>query len=857
MTTTQGTSTSAVLTSLSASAILFGCFVGGFIVLRLRFKRVYSPKASFELVPEEKRPEPLPKDPFRWVYILLTKPHSFLIQQCGLDGYFFLRYLFIFMLVFTGGILTWVVLFPVNAIGGNSNSGLDYLSISNVTKPRRYYAHAIISLLFYGTVIYIIYRELFFYTSFRNAALSLPRYATKRSLRTVLFQLVPDHMLDEKQFFKLFNGVKRVYVSRNTRLLSAKVRDRQKLAFKLEAATTKLIKKAVHARMKAAKKGQPVENTDLDHWVPRNKRPRQKLGGLFSKKVDTIETCRAELAELDASIKKLQRKFRLQRPKNSLFVEFDDQYSAQIAYQTVVHHNPMRMTPLYIGMEPGDVDWVNLRLFWWEHIVRKALAAAAVVALVIFWAIPVAFVGVISNINSLTNKLPWLDWINDMPSWLLGFITGLLPTVLLALLLAILPMFIRAMAKVAGCPTTQSVENFTHKAYFAFLTVNGFLVTALASSATSAVTAVIDDPSSALDILATNLPRSSNFYVSYLALQGLAVTGGALFQVVGFVLYYVLGALLDGTLRKKWARFSGLGSVAWGTTFPVVVNLASITMVYAIIAPMIFLFAAVAFALMYVAWCHNLSYVFVESADSRGSHYPMALFQTFTGIYIGQVCLLGLYIVGKGWGPIVIQAIGLGITIFAHLHMKTAFDRLVTVVPVDCMKPLDGVSNTPSARVMSDFSEKMPKYRKSSEMLLEMGKDVDDRMDADNVQQHLDDNVAFGKKLTPLLADRDFKKTESNNVLVKWIRPDVFLNYRHTKQMIPALYNIETVEDDDKHAYDQPDISAQMPVLWIPKDAYGWSTHEIELNSGVVEMKDTDSAINEKGKVMYLGPPPY
>lgn len=850
-TTPQGTSTSAVLTTLVANLVLFSIFVGSFLLLRLKFTRIYSPKSTYDLVPEEKKPEPLPKDPFRWVFILLTKPHSFIIQQCGLDGYFFLRYIFIFGLVFLFGILTWTVLLPINAVDGNGNTGLDQLSISNVKHRGRYYAHAFISWVFYGSVIYIIYRELFFFNSFRTAVLSSPKYAKKLSSRTVLFQMVPDSFLDQKQFCKLFNGVKRIYVLRNVRKLDARAKKRDEMALLLERATSQLLTTAVKAKLKAKKKGIAVETPeDINSWVPAEKRPRHREGGLFSKKVDTIEYCRTHLPELDAEVTNLQHKYRAAKPKNSIFVEFENQYVAQLAYQSVVHHNPMRMSPAYTYLLPSDIDWDNMRLFWWERVTRKFLSLAAIGALIIFWSIPVAFVGVISNINTLTEKVPWLRWIQNMPDWLLGVVTGLLPTVMLALLMAVLPMFIRAMAKVHGCVSAQHVEMFTQRAYFAFLVVNGFLVTALASSATATVTKIIDNPSSALSLLASNLPKCSNFYIAYLILQGLTVAGGALFQVVGLFLYYILGTLFDTTLRKKYGRFSGLGTVAWGTTFPIFTNLVSITLAFAIISPMILLFSCVAFGLVYVAYCHNLTYVFVEGTDARGAHYPKALFQTFTGLYLGQVCLLGLFIVGKGFGPIVVQAIGLAFTIFCHYHLKDAFGRLLDVVPVDCMKPLDGVSHTVSYSGESDYQRKILDKKHPGHAAAK----AKDAAEHERVREHMEDGA---QNIVPLLADRDFKTTESTNFLIRYLRPDVYLNYRNAKRMMPATYNIEEEQVDDKHAFDQPVISAKMPLLWIPRDDMGWSTQQIKENAGFVTMSDENSGFDKKGKAVYLGKPPF
>ncbi|WPK26536.1 hypothetical protein PUMCH_003893 [Australozyma saopauloensis] len=882
MSENQGTSTLAVLTALSANAITFGAFMGAFILFRVKFKRIYAPKSSFDLVPEDKKPDPLPLDPLRWIFILLRKPPSFFIQQCGLDGYLFLRYLIVMGLTFAIGILIWVVLLPINAVGGRGNGGLDRLSISNVKDPHRYYAHAFMSWVFYGGVIFVIYRELYFYNSLRTAVMTSPLYASKLSSRTVLFQSVPDSWLDEKQFFKLFNGVKRIYVTRNVRKLVLKVNKRQALAMQLEAATTKLLKTGIKNKSKADKKAnkekkyknktlevddtakliQEFELLDatvkgIDHWVPEEKRPRQREGGLFSKKIDTIEYCRKELKTLDDEIYTLQKRYRKFHPKNSIFVEFEDQYSAEIAHQCVLNHSPFTMTPSYIGVEPSDIDWMNMRLFWWEKIVRNVIAIAVVCVLVIFWATPVAFVGMISNINYITEKIHFLSFIKKTPKWLLGFITGLLPTVLLALLLTLLPMFIRAMAKTAGAPSYQERERFTHNAYFFFLFVNSFLITALASSAVATIQSIIDNPASVLSILADNLPKSSNFYISYLLLQAFTIAGGSLLQVVGLVLYFVLGAAFDTTLRKKWDRFSVLGSLDWGTTFPIFINLVCISLAFSIIAPMILLFAAAAMLLSYIAYAHNLSFVFVESPNCRGRHYSKALFQTFTGLYTGQVCLLGLFIVGKGYGPIVLQAIGLGFTAFAHIQLKRAFGRQIEYTPLDAMRALDGVSTTHSFSGHSEYLRKILGFKENfaSQDFIDREKLVHaaTRQEIDE-KLHPEDSTSVA---VPLMADRDFKKTKHNNFIVRFLRPDVYMSFLRVKELLPKFYYDVTPYEDDKTAYFQPVSAAKMPVLWIPQDPYGWSTQEIEKNKRVLKMYDTNSGFNSKGGIEFLGPPPY
>lgn len=845
MAETSSTSTSAVISTLALNAVICGVFVTCFLLLRLKFKRIYSPKASFDLVREDQRPEELPKDPFSWILILLTRPQSFILKHAGLDGYFFLRYLLVMACVFIGGLINCAVLLPVNITNGNGQEGLDMLSISNVKDRTRYYAHVFVGWVYYGAVVFVFWRELYFYNSLRCAVYSLPRFASKRSSRTILFQTVPDELLDEKQMFKLFNGIRHVFTLRTSRKLTGKIQERANVVTMLENAENKLLTMAVKAKLKRdniLKKlnlPPPQDSSIISDYVPEKKRPTHRAN---HKKVDTIEWCKERIPELNKEIKYMQKSFKANRPHNSLFVEFENQYYAQMALLLVISHNPMRLQPLYIGYEPGNVIWTNMRLFWWERVFRQSVAAAAVCALVLLWAIPVTFVGVISNITYLTNKIHWLRWILNLPKFLRGLITGMLPSVMLSVLFWFLPITIRSLARVAGVPLTQATELYTQVAYFAFQIINGFIILTLASSATATATQVLKDPSSSMSLLALGFPKSSNFFISFLILQGLGIAGGSLFQVVGLLVYYLIGAISDKTVRKKHSRFSGLGIVEWGTAYPIFTMLTCITLAYSVISPIILLFAAVAFVLVYITYLYNLLYVFKEGPEARGLNYPRAIFQSFTGIYLGQVCLLGIFAVGKGWPQIALQAVGIGATAFIHVQLSRAFDNLIKVIPLDCMRPMDGVADTPSMRgAHLEYPNKVLNRKR--------GKLADDDFSADGDQE-----AGYG----PLLAERSYKKAPFNNMFVRFFRPDIYLNFHAAREMLPAYYfeEDESEVEDLKHAYHCPDISAACPSVWIPRDPMGCSQVEVEALRSVVAISDENSGFDAKGKIIFTGEPP-
>ena len=437
-----------------------------------------------------------------------------------------------------------------------------------------------------GFVWYMIAREMIFYINVRQAYLLSPLYAHRMSSRTVLFTSVPKDFLDANHIRRLFGDrMKNFWIATDNKDLTELVKEREKIAMKLEAAETKLIKSANAARLKSMKKGgasheeanasapanaEGESGSAAARWIKPKDRPTHKTKPLIGKKVDTINWCRAELEHLNPKIAQLQAKIRAGDAKfaGSIFVEFFTQADAQAAYQSTTHHQPLHMAPRYIGVNPDEVIWSNLRIVWWERVLRNYATIAFICVLIIFWAVPVAFVGVLSNIRALRDQFTWLAWMYQIPDVIFGVVSGLLPAVLLAVLMALLPIILRLAAQLGGLPSKAAVELRTQNFYFAFQVVQVFLVATLASAATAVVPAIISNPLSAANLLATYLPRAYSVYVSYFIVQGLTFCSGALLQIVGLILFRVFGKLLDSTPRKMYKRWTTLSGLGWGTVFP-------------------------------------------------------------------------------------------------------------------------------------------------------------------------------------------------------------------------------------------------------------------------------------------------
>ena len=245
----------------------------------------------------------------------------------------------------------------------------------------------------------MVTRESIYYINLRQAYLLSPLYAHRISSRTVLFASVPDDYASEAKMRQMFGRkLKNVWIATQTKQLAEKVEERNKVAFKLEAAETKLIKMAHNARLKSMKKGAHDEEGAIAHgeissesgsaaarWIKPKQRPTHKLKPLIGKKVDTINWCRSELQRMIPEVQREQDLHRVGDAKatNTVIVEFYSQTEAQAAYQMVAHHQPLHMAPRVIGFTPEEVVWGNTTITWRTRVIRNIACIAAVVVTII------------------------------------------------------------------------------------------------------------------------------------------------------------------------------------------------------------------------------------------------------------------------------------------------------------------------------------------------------------------------------------------------------------------------------------------------------------------------------------------
>ncbi|PWY93185.1 DUF221-domain-containing protein [Aspergillus sclerotioniger CBS 115572] len=591
---------------------------------------------------------------------------------------------------------------------------------------------------------------------------------------------------------------------------------------------------------------------------------------LIGKKVDTIDYCRKELARLNLEIEIDQQhpeKFPLM---NSAFIQFNHQVAAHMACQAVSHHVPKQMAPRIVEISPDDVIWDNMSIKWWERYLRTFGIIAVVCGMVIGWAFPVAFTGLLSQLSYLEAAFTWLSWLSKLPAWFLSAIQGVLPAICLAILMALLPLILRFLSRTQGLSTGMAVELAVQNYYFAFLFVQLFLVVTISSSF-STIISNVTDVTSWPELLAQNIPSSSNYFFSYMILQAMSVSAGALVQIVNLVSWFILAPILDKTARKKWGRTTNLNQMQWGTFFPVYTTLASIGLIYCVIAPLILIFNVITFGLFWFVYRYNTLYVTKFRFDTGGLLFPRAINQLFTGLYVMELSLIGLFFLVRDTqgevaceGQAIIMIIVLFLTAGYQFLLNDAFGPLFRYLPItledDAVRRDEEFARAQRARLGLPNEEEDPaetiehqlaEHEHQQHEVDRMSRDIEmktlesssDRQSHHHMQRpHLGPHRTSWADRSPNRRSPYYKTHSDTQVpsvqrLRDKIAQDAEAQGPPSRNLGPTLFagihdELEDLTPDERdqltqRAFQHDALRAKRPVIWIPRDDLGISDDEV------------------------------
>ena len=596
----------------------------------------------------------LPRGRLLWIRHLheLLQNKSNLVKKHGIDCYLFLRLLQTALKISTSmtiGVLP--ILLPVNYTATESGvSGLDRFSIANIQSGQgaRCWATVLVAAIIDIYLLRLLLFEFRTVVHLRQSYLHHPSRA--ETVTAVLITEIPSHNW-ERTFLKC------LYSRYNGGPVDI-ILPKQDICNTKELELNELVK--VHK----------------DPGRPSSEGHRHQGIAIFKK---WIGNTRSECC-LHLQIRKLKKE--IKELKSVAVLYFPDLFTAHLVLQAKASAMPLKMNALAIDAEAPNGSFIYQS--WRAKALRTLCTTAFLNILAVFWAIPISMTGLLSQLVYLDTFSSSLKGLSGRQ---LGVIQGLAPQAALSTLMYCFPFIIRILVKSYPKLEQSRIEVLIQRHYFVFLYVQVFLVVSISSSVTTMIPEILGNVQSVPSILARNLPKSCNYFFSYLLLQ--AVT-----QCV-MVLFQLPESLWTWLILGKKRRLPKL--VQWSLVYPVFTNLTCICtsppqsyirastkrnlgIIFSLVSPLILPVGMIIFGLFLVVHSYQAIYVLETKRDTAGLLYWEALNHLFVGVYTMNLFLLGLFVLLNALGPTILAFFLVVGVALIHSYVQRNFRPLVRYI---------------------------------------------------------------------------------------------------------------------------------------------------------------------------------
>ncbi|KAL8279899.1 hypothetical protein RQP46_007749 [Phenoliferia psychrophenolica] len=808
------------LYSLVLGLIVLGVLLVIWFVLHGKDQRLFQPRTI--LPPLGARAPPLENSPIGWLKGVISAPDSLVLEAQGPDAYFFLRFVRMGLMIFGPFfLLTWVVLMPVAGTGDVNGQGLDRFIFGNVGTDQqgRIIAYLLVAIVLTLWVVYLIDVEYKHYRIVRQQWLTSEGRAGLPETRTVVIVNVPKTYMSVESIKELASDcgtVQKVWLTRGIDALEEVYEARNKEIGILEGSEGSVLALAAkNVRKKTLpdpKDAATVEADELiSQYIAKKKQPSHKRGlmGLFGAKVDTLNDSPAFIQEKEAELATLREGVDKLELGDTAFIRFATRQQAHAFVSTIgsgkATEKSLKRIKGEVEVMPEDIFWANTSKSANSRTIGGIIGWALTIFLIIIWAIPVALVGFISNIKSLTGTVKFLSFLNKLPPTVIGIIQGVLPPVLLAVLFMLLPIVLRKFVKMGGPVLNSQIELQLFSRFWLFQVIHGFLIVTLASGLLPALSNISAKTLPTLPtLLSQKLPTASTFFLQYLALYALTSFGLSVSRTVPFVMSKLGGLLSGPTPRKEWGFQNKMMAIALGTTWPPVALLMCVGIVYSCIQPVICLFGLSTFALLYVMYKYILIWVAdqPDSLETGGEFFRKGIMTIFVALYLEMICLAGLFFLSKtapppgsaanATGPQSKEGLASGAIMIVLIVFVAVFHRLTT-------------HNRQNARACHFIDGSM--HLNSSKTIIHDGEE--------------NENTGSPSTYPPV----NKEKPEAG----------------------PAYGNTTGLHD---HAFDHPSLWKPAPIVWMADDSLGIARAEAaRLNSLKIEASTEYATMDVDGKI--------
>lgn len=600
---------------------------------------------------------------FTWLSPVFSVTEDEIVAKLGLDAAMFLRYLsssFYMMAVLA--LLSAVIIMPAYGTGSEKDNtqgvekenliqGLLVISLANVPPgDPRLWATLVMEYITAVVVLFFMARD-------------FKRFADLRRL----------HVVSENPS----NYALVVYDIPEEHLSVKHVRDRFELIVPGQIAEVILVRQCGKANKllkqldKAVSKRELAEHTKSVKGTSPNFRPGA-CGCLMchKPKVDAIDHWESEQDKLSAELAELGSTEKL---SGSAIIVFTNRRACALLAQANVATESMAWT-IARAPEPEGVHWPAFNVPALQVEPRMLFVFAFVVMFTLSWTIISAFVVGLASLSSLSRLEPF-SWLEPVLEWspaLVGLIEGVLPTVVLAVLISLIPALFRFLVGKERITSLPTVEKKTRDYFYVFTIYGTFFSIALGGSILNDINAIIEDPTSIIDSLAQGTPKLGLFFATYIIVQTFIPLALQLSGIVRVILRAVLLKLAKTERQSRKAR-SGGSLFQYFKYYAQAMLMSFLGLMYTSLSPIVTVTSVLYFGYALLVFRYVLCFMSYSPWSGAGELYPGAYWGTMGGLILKQIVTIAIIALNRGAAQAILCVIPLLVTIIVSISVNKRY----------------------------------------------------------------------------------------------------------------------------------------------------------------------------------------
>lgn len=362
---------------------------------------------------------------------------------------------------------------------------------------------------------------------------------------------------------------------------------------------------------------------------------------LRNKKVDAIDYFEEKLRRLDEQI--VEARQREYIPTDMALVTMDSVASCQMFIQARIDPRPGRLLTKAMP-SPSDMIWKNTYSPRGIRRLKSWAITVFICILTVLFIFPTASLASLLNICNIENQFPAFSAFLKEHSIVRSFVQNGVPTLVVSLLNVAVPYLYDWLSNCQGMISQGDIELSLISKNFFFTFFNTFFVFAISKTGLdfmSKLQELLKDTSNIPMVIAADVESLSNFYVSFIILQGVGLMPFRILQV-GSLFTYPFYKLASSTPRD-YDSLRRPGTFQYGFYLPTALLVFNLCLIYSVLWQgfEILFVGVIYFAFGYFTYKYMLLYSMDQPQHATGGAWRLICRRIIVGLVVFEIVMIG------------------------------------------------------------------------------------------------------------------------------------------------------------------------------------------------------------------------